>query len=274
MRETDRQSFVHHNIKAKNNKLATAFCSMSSASTAAPLTFDPFDPQRKNAFLVEWRVTSAAVCKTLADAQARLAAGSQGNVAVRQSCASDNFHVTLNEWVLDSPAKLAAARQLLADFAATHLPALVAKAAAQAQATGPPLLHLDALRDFRKKEAIFFVGLKGPGVALLDAVYRALQQCMGDAGLVPAGPPKRDLVTHITIGRGQNPGPWCDQVLADPHWAASLSGADAGEIVFCSKRFGAEPTPPVIMSLYSGGAVAAAAPAAAAAAAAATHQSK
>jgi hypothetical protein len=67
----------------------------------------------------------------------------------------------------------------------------------------------------------------------------------------------RDLKIHLTLGRVER-GAQGDSTLVsglqqDPYWAANLADPrliDVGTIVFCCKRCGNEPTPPVLSTLF------------------------
>jgi hypothetical protein len=229
------------------------------------LSFDPFDPSRKNGFLVEWRVPPrTAMSAALDAAQQHIVAKHGGGIAVRQSCSlSDNAHITLIELALADPAALSTALQVVRDFQEKDLPALIAALAKEAGldpsttnggAQVVTQLQLDRLQDFRFNT--FFISLKGPGVKFLTLLTDRLHARLHAAGgLVPTAKPRRELVCHITIGRLQQgldangAADWYKALMADPAFVFD-DVADPGEIVFAAKRAPSESAPPVICNIF------------------------
>lgn len=255
------------------------------AGTSLDMDFNPFDPCRKNGFLVEWRVTSPAMVDALAAAQRHLSESTEGAVTHTKSCASNNFHMTLNEWVFTSSAQLSAATSVIQEFTDNRLPELIAAIVASQTVDGDAAttvtvtqdsdgssvagfanstvaggdsslaLHLDTLGDFR--ETTFFATLKGRGIKLLEAIYTELHARLHAVGLVSTAAPKRPLVCHLTLGRAQQrkgaPGKsseWYATLQSDPYWRDSMCASDVGEVVFCAKRAPSEDTPPVLLKLF------------------------
>lgn len=244
--------------------------------------FDPFDPSRKNTFLVEWRVTpSGPMADALAKAQQHMLDHHAPKIQVRQSCAADNFHITLNEFTLENMGQLRLAINVIQGFANEVMPRLAAQVLGEEKSSSSSSsssydglkIQLDGLKDFRQDT--FFVALKGSGVDFLQVVYREFHKLLFDAKLVPAAQPKRpELTAHMTMGRAQkgNVGEsagWYNDVYADPYWKNNIvspadgnKNNDLGEIVFCAKRAPSENQPPLILKLFppanNGGAVASA----------------
>lgn len=98
-------------------------------SSAAASTFDPFHPQRKQRFLIEWRPTAnGALLAALGKGQDYLKktpSATASLLSFPQSCAADNQHATLVEFKVVTPKQLAIAKQVLQDFSATRIPQIV-----------------------------------------------------------------------------------------------------------------------------------------------------
>lgn len=246
---------------------------MSSNNTGINFDFDPFDPSRKNCFLVEWRVTpNGPMADALAKAQQHMLNHHSPKIQVRQSCAADNFHITLNEFTLENMGQLRLAINVIQGFANEVMPRLAAQvlggessSSSSSSSYDGLKIQLDGLKDFRQDT--FFVALKGTGVDFLQVVYREFHKLLFDAKLVAAAQPKRpELTAHMTMGRAQKgsvgeSATWYSDLYADPYWKANIvspsdekknsnNNNDLGEIVFCAKRAPNENQPPLIMKLF------------------------
>lgn len=249
-----------------------------STALAKNLGFDPFDPARKNTFLVEWRVTATSeMAAALMKAQQYLLDNYGTNITVRQSCAADNFHITLNEFVLNGGIpQLYSVMELIKGFANDVMPRLAASAVASSTSLDASYdslkIQLDGLKDFRQDT--FFVALKGSGVDFLQLVYQEFHKLMYEAKILAEEKPKRDLTAHMTMGRRAGGGAggrgrggaapaaasndntdntWYQQLYADTYWKKNIGDtvkSDLGEIVFCARRHPQETQPPVIAVLF------------------------
>ena len=231
------------------------------------LNFDPFDPARKNGFLVEWRVTpNSPTDQAIAKAQQHLIDNHQPKIQVLKSCAAGNFHITLNEFICTKNTQLEAVIAFTHQFATETMPSIVSqwmKDSSSANIQEASRLDLDGLKDFRRET--FFVSLSGKGTGLLKMIY-GKYHCglydhlnkLGVSGVLTSRFPRRELTPHLTIGRANTSTSsinWYDNLMNDKTLQNTLSkstvpGGDTGEIVFCSKRAPSEDLPPVIMKVY------------------------
>lgn len=212
--------------------------------TPIAVNVDPFDPQRQNLFLLEWRPTKdGALYNALTKGQELLKKAGGTNITFPQSCGADNQHATLAEFKVRDPALLPKLKLALQEFAQKRIPQI-----AKSSAGGGTCALVPGLQDFR--DNVLFLEGKSP---YLDTIFMDVHAVLHSVGIIDSPLPKRTSLTiHFTLGRLQNAG-MLSSLKAIDFFVNSCGGptpiTDDGEIVFCCKRYGAEPTPPVIMQM-------------------------
>ena len=97
---------------------------MSDLVTGTPSMVD--DPERRGQFFLEWQVVDPRVVQGISEAQTALQEVGGDSFEVRQSCAADNLHITLNELNLDTVEEVERVQDILQNVAQGEFAALFA----------------------------------------------------------------------------------------------------------------------------------------------------
>jgi len=185
-------------------------------------------------FFTEFRFTAPSICESVADIQNMLCS-IDPSVLVEQSCASDNLHITMNEFSLSNPADV----HRVAASLRVSLPLPSSSASLDLKGIGvlgKRVLHAELVDNV--------------GSARLRELQDSMQSALQDAGVTPYD--RRKFVPHMTICKAKG------KRFSEPVLCAlekhGLSSRQFGmqplcEICLCCKRRSSETTPPVVSRL-------------------------
>lgn len=199
--------------------------------TQVPMAWDSVltNPQRQGRFFVEWRVVDPSIAAGIERLQEQVRQ-LYPQAVIRQSCATDNMHITMSEFTVGSAEDLnraiAAIQELEKEMAVN--PAVKLQVA--------ELGHFDKKVLYAKVQSESSDGGLEQWTAALNRKFKA-------ANLKPN---TRPFVAHLTIAKaGASPLPASVLSLKPGVLGTQL----LTELHFCVKRLPSEPTPPVVYTL-------------------------
>lgn len=206
----------------------------------------PADIAARGRMFVEWRVSDPALSKTFAALQKHLLATGGDLVMAPQSCAPDNMHVTLNEFVVRTAKEVARAVAAVEQWARQHLGSCL-------RDTTHAMLP-DALGVFNKR----VVYVKVQDGDTLARIFTSCHAALTAAGFKQVGKGPQHFTPHITVCKAGRKMKKALPKETEPFWTAvaahsKLFGhAPLGELVLCCKRAPTEARPPVICRVRAG----------------------